>query len=172
MNEARFRLGASELSAEPYRYTACGLDDIFLLNGFTVHATEYGRGVAVERADELHREIGLYLIHERKILGPKDIRFLRKEMDMTQEELGQCLGVTGQTIARYEKSYEITGPADRLLRVLYAFHLLPEDQKTQVLKSLMDRIKELSGLDDRDPHPIYFGTNNGAWDEAHALAAA
>src|SRR5687767_3499565 len=104
MNTAvKFCFKDREVSAEPFHYKMSGLDDVYLLNGFHVHVTPHGSGVSVERADELHRAIGLYLVKHRKVLGPKDVRFLRKDMSMTQEDLSQCLGVTSQTVARYEK---------------------------------------------------------------------
>jgi putative transcriptional regulator len=30
-----------------YHYTECGLDNVYLENGFTVHKTAYGRGVSI-----------------------------------------------------------------------------------------------------------------------------
>ena len=36
-----------------YHYTMSGLDYVHLLNGYTEHTTDYGRGVSIERADLL-----------------------------------------------------------------------------------------------------------------------
>jgi DNA-binding transcriptional regulator YiaG len=110
----------------PLHYTACGLDDVYLLNGFVRHSTPYGEGVSISHLDALHDAIALYLVTTRKALSPKEIRFLRKHMDMTQDDLGEQIGVTGQTVARYEKGEsEIQGPADLAIRMVYVLHRCP-----------------------------------------------
>jgi DNA-binding transcriptional regulator YiaG len=35
----------------------------------------------------LHRAIGAFLVTEKKVLSGKELRFIRKEMDLTQAEL-------------------------------------------------------------------------------------
>ena len=168
---AKFRMPNREIEGEPLHYKISGLDDIYLLNGFSVRKTPYGEGIAIENADNLHRAIGHHLISHRKVLGPKEVRFLRKNMNLTQEELGDCLGVTSQTIARYEKAHDMSGPADRLLRVLYAFHLMPERKREKFIKDLMKRIKELQRLDDESSDAAYFGNKESKWDLRRVEAA-
>ena len=169
---ARFCLGDREKRPEPFHYTMCGLDDIYLLSGFEIHETAYGRGVSIERADELHKAIGRYLILHRKVLGPKDIRFLRKNLNMTQDELSKYLGVTGQTVARYEKGQtEIPGPADKLIRVLYAVYLLPAEARAKIAEEILKTQSGLDDIDETEDAPIYFGATERGWD-AGSLAAA
>jgi transcriptional regulator with XRE-family HTH domain len=177
MNVIRFRLKDREMSAEPFHYKMSGLDDIYLLNGFKVHETSHGRGVSVEGADDLHKAIGRYLILNRKVLGPKDIRFLRKNMGFTQEDLGKCLGVTGQTVARYEKAQtEVPGPVDKLIRIFYGVYLVPEEIRGDAVQSFINTIKELDGLDETSDEPAYFGSSSDGWhkaipaDIAHCMA--
>jgi DNA-binding transcriptional regulator YiaG len=168
--EARFYVDGRELQAEPFHYKLCGLDDIYLLNGFTIEESEYGRGVAIHDARELHKAIGEHLILHRKALSRREIRFLRKEIGLTQDELGKALKVTGQTIARYEKGETlIPGPAEQLLRVFYAFHLLPDEAQAEFLKELLTQQEDQN---DEGSGPIYFGTNlRGEWDEANLVSA-
>jgi transcriptional regulator with XRE-family HTH domain len=169
MSAARFRLQHEEISAEPFHYKMCGLDDVYLLNGFKVHDTKYGSGVAIDNADGLHRAIGLYLIRNRKVLGPKDVRFLRKNMNYTQEDLASELGVTSQTVARYEKgSTEIPTPVDRLLRLQYVLHLLPEDARLEVMSEVTSFFKESTRIDETGDEPVYFGTTPRGWDKARS----
>jgi DNA-binding transcriptional regulator YiaG len=170
--EARFYIDGQEIMAEPYLYKACGLDDIYLLNGVEKHESAYGRGISVHNAKALHREIGHYLIMHRKALSPKEIRFLRKEMEMTQEELGDCLGITGQTVARYEKGEtEIPGPVDQLTRFCFAFYLMPQEERAKVMEEVMEAVKEMRQMDEAPPMPVYFGATGQGWDEARRLAA-
>lgn len=167
-NATGFSLNDREMSAEPLHYTMCGLNDIYLLNGFKRHTTPYGTGVAVEKADALHMEIGDYLIKHRKVLGPKDVKFLRKNMNFTQEDLARCLGVTSQTVARYEKgSTEISGPADRMIRLVYAFHLLPEEERARVMEELMEAANKLDDMDETGDDPVYFGNTPLGWDQTN-----
>ena len=171
-SQARFYISGREVTAEPYHYRMSGLDDIYLLNGFKRHEGAYGKGVSVENAEELHKEIGLFLIFNRKTLSQKEVRFLRKEMELTQGQLGKCLGVTSQTIARYEKGEtEIPGPVDRLLRFLFAYHLLPESERAKVLEEVMKAQERLDEIDETGSEPVYFGaTDSGQWDEIRRAA--
>ena len=75
-------------NVEKYHYAGCGLDDIYLINGFTRVATNYGDGVTVNDVDGLHKAIGRNLAINKKELSGKELRFLRKEIDLTQAELG------------------------------------------------------------------------------------
>jgi DNA-binding transcriptional regulator YiaG len=167
-NMARFQIGG-KAAAKAFHYKMCGLDDVYLLNGFKIHKTSYGTGVSIENADELHRSIGLFLILKRKALSPKDVRFLRKEIDLTQGELAGYLGVTSQTVARYEKGEtDIPGPVDRLLRLLFAYHLLPAAKRGRALAEVM---KAQEALDDaaEAKEPVYFApTAQGGWESRWA----
>ncbi|WP_109105991.1 helix-turn-helix domain-containing protein [Azospirillum sp. TSO35-2] len=122
MTEQHFCLVGEEVK-EPYHYTGCGLDGIYLVNGYDVLETEYGQGVSIKNVDGLLDAIADYLVQSKKDLAGKEIRFLRTRMDITQSELGRLLGMSTQQVARWEKDKsEIPGPADRLLRLLYAEH--------------------------------------------------
>lgn len=172
MNTAiKFCLQNRELNAEPFHYKMSGLDDVYLLNGFKIHNTPYGSGVTVERTDDLHKAIGLYLIKNRKVLGPKDFKFLRKTMKITQDDLAECLGVTSQTVARYEKGQtEIPGPADRLTRFVFALHLIPEKDRTRIIEDILVTMRDLEGVDETGDEPVYFGaTPEGEWDKASKI---
>jgi putative transcriptional regulator len=112
-----------ESRREPLHYPDCGLDNIYLLSGYELVQTAYGDGVVIKNLDGLRKAIGFQLATRKKLLHGQEIRFLRKEMDITQSELGKCLGVDAQTVARWEKGENhINGSAERLLRLLYVEH--------------------------------------------------
>lgn len=167
MTKREFRIGGQPKHDEPLHYTACGLDDIYLLNGFGVEETDYGRGVSVENVDGLHHAIGLHLIEHRKALSPKEFRYLRKQMDLTQAELGAKLGVSDQTVARYEKGEtEIAGPADGMVRVLYVFSLLPEEMREEIVSRMLAQAG--AATDEVRPHPALFRATADGWLEEAA----
>lgn len=103
-----------------YHYTQCGLDYVYLLNGFTYHETEYGKGVSFHNIEGLHRAIGKHITRCERQLDGKEFRFLRKELELTQKALAAYMGVSEQTIAHWEKNENAIQPtADRLIRLLY-----------------------------------------------------
>ncbi|MHC9235024.1 helix-turn-helix domain-containing protein [Pseudooceanicola sp. 502str34] len=160
---SKFYMDGMDKADQPYVYRLSGLDDVVLLNGFTRHETEYGDAVSIDAVDALHNAIALHIITAKKALSPKEFRFLRTELGMTQDELGTKIGVDGQTIARYEKgSTQISGPADRLLRVLIILRIIPEDKLRAILKAAEDAVERDSSPDDA---PARFREAEGAWEE-------
>jgi len=103
--------------ADLYRYTECGLDYVYLRNGFVRHQTGYGEAVEVEGAAALDRQIAHTLIARQGPLTGQDVRFLRGLLDLTQAELADLLGKDAQSIARWEKQHTHIPPTeDRALR--------------------------------------------------------
>jgi DNA-binding transcriptional regulator YiaG len=132
-----------------FHYTQCGLDDIYLLNGYERGAYEGKPWFSVKDIDGLHRAIGLALVTNRKTLSPKEWRFLRKQLDMTQVDLANELGLSSQQVARYEKGEsEIGGPADMVLRILFLMSVHKEAEGEQQLRRLLDRLRSLRKLDE------------------------
>ena len=124
----------------PYRYTMCGLDDIYLAGGYDETETDYGSGVIIHHMDELHSAIGFYLATSKKTLNGKEIRFLRHQMDLTQAQLGDILRVTDQTVARWEKGeVPIPGPEDLLIRMVYLGHV----SKTVDVRVLAESLRKV-----------------------------
>jgi len=66
---------------KPYHYTQCGLDDVYLMNGYHEQDTPYGKGVSIDNADDLHKAIAMQLCLKKAELHPKEFRYLRKMMD-------------------------------------------------------------------------------------------
>ncbi len=103
-----------------YHYTECGLDYVYLVNGFVVHDTGYGGAVEVEHADRLDRQIAQAIIDHQGPLTGQEVRFLRGLLDLTQAELGDLLGKDAQSVARWERSKTAIPPTeDRALRQIY-----------------------------------------------------
>jgi len=113
-----------EEEKNPLHYTECGLDDVYLKGGYVIEKTPHGEGLSIKNLDGLHKAIGCYLTTQKKALSGKELRFLRKEMDLTQSDLGKLLGLSSQQVARWEKGEsDISGSADVLVRGLYIQHV-------------------------------------------------
>ncbi len=107
-----------------YHYTSCGLDNVFLRNGFTRTETPYGTAVSIEDVEGLHLAIASDLLRQKTPLTGAQFRFLRKEQDLTQAEIGAILGVSEQTIAAWEKQRDthVQRMADISIRAYYFAH--------------------------------------------------
>jgi putative transcriptional regulator len=126
---------------QPLHYTGSGLDDIYLMNGYEVHPTDYGPAVSVKDLDALRRVIGEYLVRKKKLLKGKELRFLRTEMDLTQSELSRLIGYSDQQVARWEKDQSrIPGPANRMIRLLFRSHLTNDCVSVREVLDHLDRL--------------------------------
>ena len=164
MNNPHFyAYGDTEVSndTQPYHYTQCGLDDIFLLNGFHWYKVGNEGGVAVQDAEGLHKAIALNIVRNKAILCGKDVRFLRKLLDFTQAELALWLGYSSQQVARWEKDQGAVNPsAERLLRVICTTSL--EEERVGSLEI----IRELAELDCQTSERQFFRETEEGWQAA------
>jgi DNA-binding transcriptional regulator YiaG len=154
----------------PIPYRACGLDGIFLCNGYEREQIDGEWFTYVKDIEGLHRAIALHLVANRKTLTPKEIRFIRTAMDKTQAEIARDLGVTSQTVARWEKGQteELPGPADRMLRILFVVSIMkPEDFSDYV----SEQTEMLDELDQSVDVPVQFSRDpaDTAWDEGRRV---
>lgn len=150
-----------------YHYTDSGLDNIWLENGYTVHETAYGKGISIQDTNGLHEAIGKWLIEIPKPLNGAELRFIRLEMELTQRDLGGILGVDEQAVRRWEKARAKTmsGPADRLLRVLYEDYLEGDGS----VRSIVDRLAALNQVDSVD---VRFCDTDDGWQPRACAEAA
>lgn len=74
-----------------FHYTACGLDNVWLANGYKVKATRHGHAVAVDDVDGLHQLIAQTLIDKPVSLSGKEFRFLcTQQMAMPSRARRPC----------------------------------------------------------------------------------
>ncbi|MDI3308524.1 MAG: helix-turn-helix domain-containing protein [Acetobacteraceae bacterium] len=137
---------APPAAPEPFHYTASGLPNVWLLNGFTIEETPYGRGVRIEDADGLHRELARSIVTAKQAIAPAELRFLRKLMGQSQPMLAKWIGISDQTVARWEKGItEIDPAAERLVRLLVLDWLNEEPAVRECLEELADMDEALHG---------------------------
>lgn len=149
MNREDFYLTGEEVRPVPVLYRACGLDGIYLHNGYKIDEHDGEQHMAVTNMEGLHQAIGRHLVIHRKGLAPKEIRFLRNTMNLTQAELAERLGNNAQSVARWEKGEcEMPGTAEKLLRAVYLASLMDDNELSVLREFLNSRLDELDRFDE------------------------
>ncbi|WP_211217661.1 helix-turn-helix domain-containing protein [Novispirillum itersonii] len=144
-----------------FHYTQCGLDYIWLLNGYTVEETRWGRAVSVQDADGLHQAIGRAIVGGGQRLRGQEVRFLRARLKLSQDGLAVLLGSTRGSVARWEAEPDkaIPGTADHGLRMLYVLKM----QEHPLICQITDLLAELDERTHGSAGPVPFRQNDGAW---------
>lgn len=127
-----------------YHYSSCGLENIYLKNGFTLKETPYGPAVSIDDIEGLHKAIARDLLRQKTPLNGQQFRFLRKEQDLTQAQLAAILGVSEQTVMAWEKqkSEPVQFMADISMRAYYLAHLQFNNGTAQVFPTQNENTEE------------------------------
>ena len=101
-----------------FHYTACGLDNIWLANGFSIKETKHGSGVSIQDIDGLHRLLACKLVDKDGRLTGKEFRFLRVQLGLTQQALGKLMGdISENAVSLWERKDTVPIINDRWLRL-------------------------------------------------------
>lgn len=128
-----------------YHYTECGLNNVWLKNGYTTIETPYGIGTSIDDVDGLHRSIALGLIKKKGNIDGSELRFLRVILKLTQSELGKLLGTTDQTVSLWERNNSITPSADVVIRLLVA-EKLKVDSKPSHIAAVVNAVQAIKEI--------------------------
>lgn len=133
------------MTNDDYKYTECGLDNIYLANGYKFVDGRRGREVVIEDIDGLHKEIGKFFVNKRKLLSGKEFRFLRHEMLMSQDVLANLLEVSEQSIRNWEleKTNNIPPTPAMLTRLLYQEYIGKNKDVRRILEKIADLEEEI-----------------------------
>ena len=143
-----------------YHYTESGLQNVWLANGYRAAETPYGKGIAIEDVEGLHRVIAEGLTKKAGRLTGAEFRFLRKAQELSQKGLGDLIGCGPQQINRWENNKTRTPRwADRIMRVVYREYA---DNNAQI-RGFVDRLNE---LDARENAKRRFERGDSKWSEA------
>ncbi len=107
--------------ARGYRYTECGLDNV-VIEGVDVVIDDMGDEVyCIPNVRGLHKVIARLIVTQLRRVSPKELRFLRTEMGLTQQQLAEILKVSRVTVTRWETgSEQIDQHAEFVVRMLTA----------------------------------------------------
>ena len=143
-----------------YHYRECGLDNIWLLNGFEIHDTDYGKGVSFQDPDGLDAAIALSLTEKPARLSGREFRFLRIMLDMSQKGVGEYFGKDAQTVALWEKRDKINEDVDFLIRHIYRQAAIDKSD------SYVEMVNRLNQLDHQKSTRMAFQKTTQGWDKA------
>lgn len=141
-----------------YHYTESGLRNVWLANGYTIRKFDGEEAVSITDADELHRVIGRSLACKPFLTGT-ELRFLRKELGLSQKRLGDMLGTSEQTVSLWERKGRMPKGPDRIVRALYLEHL---DGNVKI-QAMIDRLIE---LDRHEEERLVFEDTQTGWKKA------
>ncbi len=127
---------------EQYHYKESGLDNVYLETP-VFRCNKCKEVIAdIPAIDELHMHITIGLIKKDSMLAGKEIKFLRKQMGLKANELANILGVTKQTVSRWENEKEKTSQYNDKLTRMICIQLLQE-KCDKVFKAVLKNIKAI-----------------------------
>lgn len=149
--------------SDRYHYTGCGLDYVYLANGYTIRETVHGKGFSVQDARGLHNAIAVRIVSRHQPITGQEVRFLRAQMGLSQSGLGKILGVSRAAVARWEGKPKdaIPATADRALRMFYALKIAGN----KVAKRIVDLLGQ---IDDLEYQMAVFEETDRGWEERKA----
>jgi putative transcriptional regulator len=126
-----------------YRYTESGLSNVVLQGLEVADCPACGHSdVAIPRLAKVHRAIALALANSPVRLTGEQLRFLRKHIGHSGEQLAKYLHTDKTKISKWERGEDPIGPSnDRLVRLLVA--ALDKDLSSNVT-SIAAHLPEIS----------------------------
>jgi len=103
---------------EPYHFIECGLNNIYLINGFKRIIHNFKVEFVFEDLPELYQAIGRHICTKPFLTGA-EFRFLRQELRMTQRTCSAKLGVTENMVSLWERKAKIPKMILAIMKGLY-----------------------------------------------------
>mgnify|MGYP000967480562 CR=1 FL=1 len=142
-----------------YHYTESGLSNVWLSNGYTERVIHGQPAVSISDADQLHHAIGRALALKGQ-LSSDELRFLRKELGLSQARLGLIVGASEQTVSLWERRGRIPVSIQRLVKFIYLAQLDGNE-------AVCDALTQLIELDASAPEEKFvFEDTKTGWKEA------
>ena len=130
--------GPTTTARENFHYTASGLPNVTLVGVDMTRCPKCGSfEVDIPRIEDLHRTIAGAVVTKRAPLTPAETRFLRKWLGWSGVDFAAHMGVTPETVSRWEAgSLGMGAAADRLLRLMIVNRAPVQDYSLEQLKTI------------------------------------
>jgi len=107
-----------------YQYKVCGLDNVWIA-GVEPITDDAGEIVySIDNYSGLHQAIARAIVWNRAGMSGKELRFLRTELRMTQDELAQLLHKEALSVSRWERGECPIDPNAETVIRMYAIEKL------------------------------------------------
>lgn len=125
-----------------HHYKESGLENVWLVNGFKVQDTPYGRAVSVEDADQLHQVIAVDLANKKGQVSGREFRFMRTLLGMSQQSFANLFGLTEQAVSLWERRSKVPKYSDAAIRMLVLEKFNGDGSMAKVLERIntVDRL--------------------------------
>jgi DNA-binding transcriptional regulator YiaG len=138
-------------------YRASGLDHVVLVNGYETVESSGKTFIRIHSPDALHAAIGHFLATKPGRLTGQELRYLRRGIDLSQEELGNLLEYQRPQVVQWEKGdSEIPVPVELAVRAMY----LGERENAPLGLELANLVQGSVG----DPEPLVFRETPAGWE--------
>jgi len=141
-----------------YHYTESGLQNVWLNNGFRIRKTSGGDAVAISNADGLHQAIGRHIAAKGYMTG-KEFRFLRKELDLSQNRFANWIGLSEDMVSKWERLGRVPKSACRFIQAIYL-------EKIDGNVKITEMVERLANLDREQESKLVFEDTDDGWREA------
>lgn len=151
-----------------HHYKDCGLDYVWLRDGFEYRDTPRGRMVRVHDVNGLHVAIARWIVSSPARLRGQEVRFLRSMLGLSQEGFGKLLRQSRATVARWEGDRDkmIPSGSDDWLRVVYT----KRAEGDKAVCKLVDLLTELDELKNGVREARFKEGGSKGWVPSYSLA--
>ncbi len=141
-----------------------GVSNVFVIDGVVEHE---GGGVSYRDLDGLYLALAGAIAARVTQLRPDELRFLRKRLGMTQEDVARLGGKTNQIAAKWEKgTADVPVAEGNLLRLRWMERFLPRG-----LRAAIQAIAAGDAHVERCPYVLHF-VDGAGWSEDIEAARA
>jgi len=138
-----------------FEHAAIGLPGVVLKNAveqFYCTACGTADSVHFPNIDGLMAAIALARVKQNTKLAGPDIRFLRKALELNQQELAKLLAVRNETVSRWETGHQPIEPStEKLLRTVVAIEL--SDRAPGIEVDFKQLVEATAPAVRKDPRP-------------------
>jgi DNA-binding XRE family transcriptional regulator len=108
-----------------FHMTNCGLPNVWLQSGYKTGTDKFGPFYSIVDLPGLYRAIALALAHGAGQLSADELRVIRRQLELTQAQLGAALGRTEQTVLLWERGGKIPADSAKTVKLMILRHFSP-----------------------------------------------